>query len=77
MKIYGKWNTELFVKQLDNAQVAAGSKASVEEKIWTANAKPPNCDALYNFTYFALQLNYLPEGMKELLPPTDSRLRPD
>ena len=32
---------------------------------------------MYNFTYFTLQLNYLPPGLKERLPPSDSRLRPD
>lgn len=32
---------------------------------------------MYNFTYFTLQLNHLPVGLKEILPPTDSRLRPD
>ena len=45
--------------------------------LWTANPNPPNNETLYNFTYFSLQLNHLPPGLKENLPPTDSRLRPD
>lgn len=32
---------------------------------------------MYHFTYFTLQLNYLPPGLKDKLPLTDSRLRPD
>ena len=32
---------------------------------------------MYHFTKFALQLNYLPDSLKEKLPPTDSRFRPD
>ena len=32
---------------------------------------------MYNFTLFALQLNYLPPSLKEKLPPTDTRFRPD
>ena len=32
---------------------------------------------MYYFTNFTLQLNYLPPGLKEKLPPTDTRLRPD
>jgi hypothetical protein len=32
---------------------------------------------MYNFTFFTLQLNFLPPGLKEKLPPSDSRLRPD
>ena len=31
----------------------------------------------YFFTNFAKQLNNLPETLKQKLPPTDSRLRPD
>lgn len=38
---------------------------------------PPQSESMYNFTFFTLQLNYLPPGLKEKLPPTDSRLRPD
>ncbi len=34
-------------------------------------------DHLYYFSKFALQLNYLPEVLRDKLPPTDSRLRPD
>lgn len=31
----------------------------------------------YNFTNFTMQLNEIGEGIKEQLPITDSRLRPD
>lgn len=32
---------------------------------------------MYNFTSFAVSLNELEQGMKEVLAPTDCRLRPD
>jgi len=32
---------------------------------------------MYFFTYFSLQLNFLPQSLRPALPPTDSRLRPD
>lgn len=32
---------------------------------------------MYNFTNFTLQLNHLPQSLKNKLPPTDSRFRPD
>lgn len=32
---------------------------------------------MYHFTYFTLQLNFLPPSLVKKLPPTDSRLRPD
>jgi Oxysterol-binding protein len=39
--------------------------------------KPQGFESMYNFSSFALQLNYLPDSLRERLPPTDSRLRPD
>lgn len=67
-RIFGKWNESLSMKNLETNE---------EEVIWEANPLPPNTASLYNFTYFTLQLNHLPAGLKEILPPTDSRLRPD
>ena len=32
---------------------------------------------MFFFTQFSLQLNNLPDYLKDKLPPTDSRLRPD
>ena len=32
---------------------------------------------MYSFTNFAMQLNEMSGEMKELIPKTDSRLRPD
>lgn len=40
----------------------------------------PNCVSLlqfYAFSTFAMQLNELDKSMEGVLPPTDSRLRPD
>ncbi|KAG2310447.1 hypothetical protein Bca52824_022004 [Brassica carinata] len=39
--------------------------------------KPPLNVTRYNLTSFAITLNELTPGLKEMLPPTDSRLRPD
>lgn len=38
---------------------------------------PAQSESMYNFTLYTLQLNYLPPGLKEKLPLSDSRLRPD
>ncbi|KAL4718189.1 hypothetical protein ACJJTC_013131 [Scirpophaga incertulas] len=38
---------------------------------------PPEHEAYYGFTRFAMELNELEPGMRELLPHTDTRLRPD
>jgi len=52
------------------------SKAS-PQVLWQAFPFPDNFNMQYFFTNFTLQLNYLPDSLKEKLPPTDSRLRPD
>ena len=39
--------------------------------------KPQNSEYMYQFSYFTLQLNYLTDSMKEKLPHTDARFRPD
>ena len=46
-------------------------------QLWQAFPFPDNFDMMFFFTQFSLQLNNLPEYLKDKLPPTDSRLRPD
>ena len=38
---------------------------------------PQKPERTYGFNLYAFQMNYLPPKMKEMLPPSDSRLRPD
>lgn len=45
--------------------------------LWEASPMPPYAEEYYGFTYFAMSLNELSDDCKDLLPPTDSRLRPD
>ncbi|OZC08514.1 Oxysterol-binding protein [Onchocerca flexuosa] len=44
--------------------------------IWKNHPRPSNSSAMYNFTSFTFLLND-PSGITDLLPPTDSRRRPD
>lgn len=67
-RIFGKWVDSLFIQMPGSTQ---------EEMIWKGHANPPNYESMYYFPYFALQLNYLPDSLRDKLPPTDSRLRPD
>ena len=46
-------------------------------EIWRKNDLPENSAQNYHFTKFGMSLNYLPESLKEKLPKTDSRFRPD
>ncbi|GIX85358.1 oxysterol-binding protein-related protein 1 [Caerostris extrusa] len=45
--------------------------------LWEVEPRPDWASEYYNFTQYAMALNELQEGMKETLPCTDSRFRPD
>uniref|UniRef100_A0A3P8S5S1 Oxysterol-binding protein n=1 Tax=Amphiprion percula TaxID=161767 RepID=A0A3P8S5S1_AMPPE len=45
--------------------------------IWKPNPQPKDYLLYYGFSTFAMELNELTPDLKPLLPPTDSRLRPD
>ena len=40
-------------------------------------AMPPDSEQYYGFNQFAIQLNGFEQGMRQKLPQTDSRFRPD
>lgn len=67
MEIVGKWDESISKK--------TGSKSS--ETVWTINEFPSDAPKYYGFTSFGVQLNEITPDLKEKLPPTDSRLRPD
>lgn len=63
----GKWSDNLAIdKGDDNYQV-----------LWEAHEMPPKAEDYYGFTYFAMSLNEMTKDLDGILPPTDSRLRPD
>ncbi|KAG6405338.1 hypothetical protein SASPL_132927 [Salvia splendens] len=73
-QLFGKWDDSMYFvngEGTDNAKDR--SEASL---LWKRNKPPPNLTR-YNLTSFAITLNELTPGLKEKLPPTDSRLRPD
>ncbi|CAN8000553.1 unnamed protein product, partial [Ixodes pacificus] len=45
--------------------------------IWRPGTMPEDFELYYGFTRFAIELNELDQQMAKLLPPTDSRFRPD
>ncbi|XP_042284804.1 oxysterol-binding protein-related protein 1-like isoform X3 [Thunnus maccoyii] len=56
----------------ETVQVIPGS-----ELIWKITPRPDNSAKFYAFSSFAMQLNELEKSMEGVIPPTDSRLRPD
>ncbi|XP_031150050.1 oxysterol-binding protein-related protein 1 isoform X1 [Sander lucioperca] len=56
----------------ETAQVIPGS-----ELIWKITPRPDNSAKFYAFSTFAMHLNEQEKSMEGVIPPTDSRLRPD
>ncbi|XP_071919134.1 oxysterol-binding protein-related protein 2A-like isoform X1 [Coffea arabica] len=72
--LFGKWDESMyFVNGEGNSKPKDMYNASL---LWKKNMPPANLTR-YNLTSFAITLNELTPGLKEKLPPTDSRLRPD
>uniref|UniRef100_A0A6I8N9W7 Oxysterol-binding protein n=1 Tax=Ornithorhynchus anatinus TaxID=9258 RepID=A0A6I8N9W7_ORNAN len=65
-RLFGKWHEGLF------CGVAPSAKC-----IWRPGSMPTNYELYYGFTRFAIELNELDPVLKDLLPPTDARFRPD
>ncbi|TRY86543.1 hypothetical protein DNTS_002566 [Danionella cerebrum] len=62
----GFWHEGIFCDTLPNPQC-----------IWKPNPQPKNYLLYYGFSSFAMEMNELIPELKPLLPPTDTRLRPD
>ncbi|XP_062260025.1 oxysterol-binding protein-related protein 1-like isoform X2 [Platichthys flesus] len=63
---------EMPLPDAETVQVIPGS-----ELIWKITPRPENSAKFYAFSTFAMELNELEESMEGVIPPTDSRLRPD
>uniref|UniRef100_A0A8C9YFK8 Oxysterol-binding protein n=1 Tax=Sander lucioperca TaxID=283035 RepID=A0A8C9YFK8_SANLU len=64
--IFGKWHESVFQGDPPSATC-----------IWRANPMPVDHDQYYGFTQLAVELNELDSTLRPLLPPTDTRFRPD
>uniref|UniRef100_A0A3Q3VS04 Oxysterol-binding protein n=1 Tax=Mola mola TaxID=94237 RepID=A0A3Q3VS04_MOLML len=64
--IFGKWHESIFQGDPPSATCT-----------WRANPMPVDQEQYYGFTQFAMELNELDATLRLLLPPTDTRFRPD
>nr|XP_056713182.1 oxysterol-binding protein-related protein 3 isoform X5 [Euleptes europaea] len=65
-RLFGKWHESIY----------CGTPSS-PTCIWRANPMPKDYEKWYGFTQFALELNELDPVTRPMLPPTDTRFRPD
>uniref|UniRef100_A0A452HH71 Oxysterol-binding protein n=1 Tax=Gopherus agassizii TaxID=38772 RepID=A0A452HH71_9SAUR len=65
-RLFGKWHEGLY------CGVAPSAKC-----IWRPGSMPTHYERYYGFTRFAIELNELDPVLKDILPATDARFRPD
>uniref|UniRef100_A0A0A9H0Z7 Uncharacterized protein n=1 Tax=Arundo donax TaxID=35708 RepID=A0A0A9H0Z7_ARUDO len=75
----GKWDESMHCVISDDASKvnSYGSHQNAGATLLWKKNEPPANPTRYNLSSFAITLNELTPGLKEKLPPTDSRLRPD
>ncbi|KAL7176467.1 hypothetical protein ACSBR2_029908 [Camellia fascicularis] len=74
--LLGKWDEGMHYMNGDCSGKGKGHDLSEAHLLWK-RSRPPKFPTRYNLTRFAITLNELTPRLKEKLPPTDSRLRPD
>ncbi|XP_048331317.2 oxysterol-binding protein-related protein 1C isoform X2 [Ziziphus jujuba] len=75
--LFGKWDESMHYVNGDCSGKEKGLESLSDAQLLWKRSKPPQFPTRYNLTRFAITLNELTPGLKEKLPPTDSRLRPD
>lgn len=72
-KIHGNWNSKILVTKFNNGKL----DTSTTELVFEKNPYPEKWDYMYGLSHFALQLNYFPSWLNNVVAPTDTRRRPD
>ncbi|KAH7567849.1 hypothetical protein JRO89_XS07G0166400 [Xanthoceras sorbifolium] len=75
--LFGKWDESMHYVNGECSGKGKGFESLSEAHLLWKRSRPPQFSTRYNFTRFAITLNELIPELKEKLPPTDSRLRPD
>ncbi|KAJ4906080.1 Oxysterol-binding protein-related protein 1C [Raphanus sativus] len=75
--MFGKWDESIHYVIGDCSGKGKLSEDTSGAQLLWKRSKPPGNPTKYNLTRFAMTLNELTPGLKDKLPPTDSRLRPD
>ena len=82
--IGGRWNDKIYARLtpgFEDSVLAPGQSKAYESGstqaflVWEAHPRPTGIP--FNLTPFVVTFQYLPDNLRPLLPPTDTRLRPD
>ncbi|XP_039127250.1 oxysterol-binding protein-related protein 1C-like isoform X2 [Dioscorea cayenensis subsp. rotundata] len=75
--LIGKWDESVHYVLGDCSNKRKWTEPFLEAQLLWERGKPSMYPTRYNLTRFAITMNELTPGLREKLPPTDSRLRPD
>ena len=67
-KIKGSWADKIFM---------VDTQTNEETLIFEENPSYPGSECMFGFQQIAVNLNYISDEMREVLPPSDTRLRGD
>ncbi|GJQ09404.1 hypothetical protein GpartN1_g1195.t1 [Galdieria partita] len=74
MELSGEWNRGMVGFRLDKS---SGERVDAKSLWYAGEHKPAVKRDKYNFTNFTYELLEIPDNAESILPPTDSRFRPD
>lgn len=69
----GNWNNKISVTPYENGTI----NTSLSEVLYQKKPYPEKHEYMYGLTHFALQMNYFPNFLQNVVAPTDTRRRPD
>ncbi|KAJ7541570.1 hypothetical protein O6H91_10G065400 [Diphasiastrum complanatum] len=75
--LMGKWDESMYYRVGDPMMKQRGTDPMLDAHLLWKRYEASDFPTRYNLTSFAIAMNELTPGLKEKLPPTDSRLRPD
>lgn len=77
--IGGRWNDKIYARLTPGFEADPSNDPNSDKAvlIWQSHYRPPPGEIPFNITPFVVTLNDLPEKLRPLVAPTDSRLRPD
>lgn len=73
--IGGRWNDKIYARLTPGFEAEVAQEKDQATLVWEAHKRPQGIP--FNITPFVITFNDLPDRLRPILPPTDSRLRPD
>lgn len=76
-RLVGSWLSHIDIEKYDPKKKSWGNTQRIYEQIWVGDEEDEEWDKLLRMNDIAINLNYTDDELEKVLPPTDSRRRPD